>query len=121
MVRLASTGEALERLRPGLLVFADDKGRELFDLPDAPRPGEDVPAPARFLPEFDSLVLAHADRRRIISDAHRPMLTTKNLRVRAVFLWGGFAHGIWETEYKRRVATLRMRPFEPLPKRPSTS
>lgn len=43
------------------------------------------------------------------------MLTTKNLRVRAVFLWDGFARGIWETEYKRKVATLRMRPFEPLP------
>ncbi|MFI0483630.1 winged helix DNA-binding domain-containing protein [Actinomadura sp. 9N215] len=113
---LPATGEALERLRPGLRVFTDDKGRELFDLPDAPRPGEDVSAPARFLPEFDSLVLAHADRRRIIADAHRPSLTTKNLRVRAVFLWDGFARGIWETEYKRKVATLRLRPFEPLPK-----
>lgn len=112
---LASTGEALERLRPRLRVFTDDRGRELFDLPGAPRPGEDVPAPARFLPEFDSLVLAHADRRRVIADAHRPMLTTKNLRVRAVFLWDGFARGTWETEYKRKVATLRMRPFEPLP------
>jgi hypothetical protein len=112
---LRSAGETLERLRPRLAVFADDKGRELFDLPGAPRPGEDVPAPARFLPEFDSLVLAHADRRRIIADAHRPSLTTKNLRVRAVFLWDGFARGVWETEYKRKVATLRLRPFEPLP------
>jgi hypothetical protein len=113
---LPTTGEALERLRPGLRVFTDDKGRELFDLPEAPRPDEDAPAPARFLPEFDSLVLAHADRRRVIADAHRPMLTTKNLRVRAVFLWDGFARGIWETEYKRKIATLRMRPFEPLPR-----
>ncbi|MFD0687468.1 winged helix DNA-binding domain-containing protein [Actinomadura fibrosa] len=112
---LPALGEVFDRLRPGLRVFADDKGRELFDLPDAPRPAEDVPAPARFLPEFDSLVLAHADRRRIIADAHRPSLTTKNLRVRAVFLWDGFAHGTWELEYKRRIATLRLRPFEPLP------
>jgi hypothetical protein len=112
---LSTTAEALERLRPDLLTFTDDKGRELFDVPDAPRPGEDGPAPARFLPEFDSLVLAHADRRRVIADDHRPMLTTKNLRVRAVFLWDGFARGIWETEYKRKVATLRMRPFEALP------
>ncbi|TDB76812.1 winged helix DNA-binding domain-containing protein [Actinomadura sp. KC216] len=112
---LSACGEALDRLRPRLRVFADDKGRELFDLPDAPRPAEDVPAPARFLPEFDSLVLAHADRRRVIADAHRPSLTTKNLRVRAVFLWDGFARGIWETEYKRKVATLRLRPFERLP------
>ncbi|MGW2310608.1 winged helix DNA-binding domain-containing protein [Actinomadura luteofluorescens] len=112
---LSSTGEALERLRPDLRTFMDDKGRELFDVQDAPRPSEDVPAPARFLPEFDSLVLAHTDRRRVIADAHRPMLTTKNLRVRAVFLWDGFAHGIWETEYKRKVATLKLRPFETLP------
>ena len=52
-----------EALRPQLLVFKGESGRrELFDLPDAPRPGEDVAAPARFLPEFDNLVLAHADR-----------------------------------------------------------
>lgn len=113
---LPATGEALDRLRPRLRVFSDDQGRELFDVPDAPRPGEDVPAPARFLPEFDSLVLALADRRRIIADAHRPSLTTKNLRVRAVFLWDGFAHGTWDVEYKRKVATLRLRPFEPLPR-----
>ncbi|WP_233617608.1 winged helix DNA-binding domain-containing protein [Actinomadura sp. WAC 06369] len=112
---LAGLGEVFDRRRPRLRVFTDDTGRELFDLPDAPRPDPDVPAPARFLPEFDSLVLAHADRRRVIADAHRPNLTTKNLRVRAVFLWDGFARGVWETEYKRRVATLRLRPFEPLP------
>jgi hypothetical protein len=112
---LPALAEAFERLRPSLRVFTDDKGRELFDLPDAPRPKENVPAPARFLPEFDSLVLAHADRRRVIADAHRPSLTTKNLRVRAVFLWDGFACGTWETEYKRKVATLRLHPFEPLP------
>ncbi|TDD67452.1 winged helix DNA-binding domain-containing protein [Actinomadura rubrisoli] len=111
---LPALGEVFDRLRPRLRVFADDKGRELFDLPDAPRPDEDVPAPARFLPEFDNLVLAHADRRRIIADAHRPSLTTKNLRVRAVFLWDGFAHGTWELEYKRKIATLRLHPFEPL-------
>ncbi|MFS2292333.1 MAG: winged helix DNA-binding domain-containing protein [Actinomadura sp.] len=73
---LPEAGAALERLRPGLRVFGGDRGRELFDLPDAPRPGEDVQAPPRFLPEFDSLVLAHADRRRIIADEHRPSLTT---------------------------------------------
>ncbi|GGV37910.1 hypothetical protein GCM10010182_72720 [Actinomadura cremea] len=113
---LAALGEVFDRLRPRLRAFTDDTGRELFDLPDAPRPDEDVPAPARFLPEFDTLVLAHADRRRIIADAHRPSLTTKNLRVRAVFLWDGFARGVWETGYKRRAATLRLRPFEPLPR-----
>ncbi|WP_026416289.1 winged helix DNA-binding domain-containing protein [Actinomadura oligospora] len=113
---LAALGAALERLRPKLRTFQDERGRELFDLPDAPRPHEDVDVPARFLPEFDNLVLAHADRQRIIADAHRPLLTTKNLRVRAVFLWDGFAAGLWELERKRKIATLRLRPFEPLPR-----
>ncbi|RFU36608.1 winged helix DNA-binding domain-containing protein [Actinomadura logoneensis] len=117
----AACGAALERLRPRLRTFQDDRGRELFDLPDAPRPDEDTAVPARFLPEFDSLVLAHADRRRVIADAHRPLLTTKNLRVRAVFLWDGFAAGLWEVERKRKVATLRLRPFEPLPREAVTA
>ncbi|MFC0041668.1 winged helix DNA-binding domain-containing protein [Actinomadura rayongensis] len=112
---LAALGPVLDRLRPRLRVFADERGRELFDVPDAPRPGPDVPAPARFLPEFDSLVLAHADRARVISDADRPLLTSKNLRVRATFLWDGFAAGTWEAARKRKVATLVLRPFGPLP------
>ncbi|MFC6882406.1 winged helix DNA-binding domain-containing protein [Actinomadura yumaensis] len=113
---LPALGEVLDALRPRLRVFADERGRELFDLPDAPRPDEDAPSPARFLPEFDNLVLAHADRTRIISDEHRPALTTKNLRVRATFLWDGFARGVWEIETKRKTATLRLRPFDRLPR-----
>ncbi|GAA2412942.1 winged helix DNA-binding domain-containing protein [Actinomadura vinacea] len=113
---LPALGEVLERLRPRLRAFSDERGRELFDLPDAPRPDEATPAPARFLPEFDSLVLAHSDRTRVISDEHRPGLTTKNLRVRATFLRDGFAAGTWETERKRKTATLRLRPFKPLPR-----
>jgi hypothetical protein len=58
-------------LRPRLAAFRDEKGREHLDLPTAPRPGEDVPAPVRFLPEYDNLLLAHAERTRLVSDAHR--------------------------------------------------
>ena len=72
----------LDAMRDELAVFADERGRELFDLPGAPRPAADVPAPARFLPEFDNLVLAYDDRSRVIADEHRPLVTTKNLRVK---------------------------------------
>lgn len=102
-------------LRPQLRVFKDEFGKELFDLPDAPRPDEDVPAPPRFLPEFEPLVLSHADRTRVLADSHRGLVVTKNLRVRATFLWDGFVRGTWDLERKRGIATLRLRPFESLP------
>jgi hypothetical protein len=107
----------LEEMRDELLVFADEQGRELFDLPDAPRPGADVDAPVRYLPEFDSLVLAYDDRSRVIADEHRPLVTTKNLRVKATFLVDGVVAGTWTLAVKRRVATLALVPFGKLTKR----
>jgi hypothetical protein len=114
---LQGLAAAFEVLRPQLAVFKSERGRDLFDLPGAPRPGEDIAAPARFLPEFDNLVLAHADRTRLVADEHRAALVTKNLRVRATFLWDGMVAGTWELERKRAVATLRMSAFRTLPKR----
>jgi hypothetical protein len=99
------------------VTLAGERGRELFDLPDAPRPDEDVPAPPRFLPEFDSLLLAHADRARVIADEHRPAVVTKNLRVRATFLIDGVVAGTWESKRSRRTATLTITPFKSLSKR----
>ncbi len=105
----------LDGMRDGLVTFRDERGRELFDLSDAPRPDPAAPAPPRLLPEFDSLVLAHADRTRIMADEHRGELVTKNLRVRATFLWDGFVRGTWQTERRRKIATIHLTPFEALP------
>ncbi|CAN5285544.1 winged helix DNA-binding domain-containing protein [soil metagenome] len=111
----------LDGMRDELAVFTDEGGgrRELFDLPDAPRPAADVPAPSRLLPEFDNLVLAWDDRSRVIATEHRPLVTTKNLRVKATFLVDGAVAGVWTIALKRRVATLTLSPFGPkaLPKR----
>jgi hypothetical protein len=115
---LQGLAPVFEALRPQLLVFTGETGRrELFDLPGAPRPEADAPAPARFLPEFDNLVLAHADRTRFVADAHRAALVTRNLRVRATFLWDGMVAGTWELERKRASATLVLHPFGALPAR----
>ncbi|MNX84936.1 hypothetical protein D3C86_1167530 [compost metagenome] len=94
------------------MTFKDPKGRELFDLPDAPRPGEEVMAPVRFLPEYDNLVLAHADRTRLIDDAHRAGLVTKNLKVLASFTVDGRIAGTWSIARKAKRASLVLAPFE---------
>lgn len=85
---------AFERLRPELLVFRDENGVELFDLPDAPRPDEDTPAPPRLLPEFDNLLLSHADRTRVVPPANRGRTWQVNT-VYCPFLVDGFLAGVW--------------------------
>ena len=109
--------EVLERLRPKLVVLRDERKRELFDLPKAPRPGADVIAPAVFLPEFDNLVLAHTDRRRFVADAHRKRVYLPGLRIAPTFLVDGFVAGTWGVERKKDAATLTVEPFEPLAKK----
>lgn len=94
-----------------LQVCTDENGSTLYDLPAAPRPDPDTPAPVRFLPEFDNLLLAHARRQRIIADEHRPAVFTKNLRVRSTYLVDGTVAGLWSTEKKRGTATLTLTPF----------
>ncbi|MFD7978465.1 winged helix DNA-binding domain-containing protein [Streptomyces sp. NPDC059071] len=101
---------AFERLRPGLLVFRDEHGTELFDLPDAPRPDEDIPAPARFLPEFDNLLLSHADRTRVVPAEHRTRTWSGN-QAHRVFLLDGFLAGIWHLEENRERTVLTVEAF----------
>jgi hypothetical protein len=111
---LSGLRPVFEELRPELVTFRDERKRELFDLPDAPRPSEDEPTPVRFLPEFDNLVLSHDDRTRIMADEHRPKVTLKNLQVRATFLVDGFVAGTWKVERKKKVAALIVEPFAKL-------
>ncbi|MFG2309886.1 winged helix DNA-binding domain-containing protein [Streptomyces sp. NPDC048566] len=89
--------EVFERLRPGLLVFRDEHGAELFDLPDAARPDPDVPAPPRFLPEFDNLLLAHADRTRVVPAGLKGRTWRGNQAYRTLLV-DGFLAGLWRTD-----------------------
>ena len=114
---LRNARSTVDELRPRLLAFRDVDGRELFDVPRAPRPEEDVDVPVRFLPEFDSLLLAHDDRRRIVADRHRPHLSTRNLMIPAAFLVDGFVSGLWRVERKKEEARLVLAPFGALDRR----
>jgi winged helix DNA-binding protein len=96
-----------ESMRSKLVTFRDERGKELFDLPKAPRPDEDVEAPVRFLPDYDNLTLAYADRTRVIADDHRKHMFTKNLGVLPAFLVDGVVSGTWKIERKK----LTLNPF----------
>ncbi len=105
-----------DAMRDELVTFRDRKGRELFDMPHAPRPGEDADAPVRFLPEFDSLVLAHDDRSRVVPDLYRPRIVSRNLQVAATVLVDGVVAGTWKVARSRGVATLTMTPYSTVPR-----
>lgn len=108
--------EAIEALRPRLRTFRDEHGVELFDVPDAPLPEPDVAAPPRFLPDFDNVLLSHADRTRIISEEHRKAIATANGLFLSTFLVDGFVRGTWKLEQEKERATLVIRPFTSLKK-----
>lgn len=120
---LTRLGPVLDRLRPQLVTFRSvpgpgaRDGRELFDLPAAPRPPVDVPAPVRFLPEFDNLTVAHADRARVGSDEHRRRLWRANGAVPGTVLVDGVVAASWtiaRTGRAGRDATLTVEAFAPL-------
>jgi hypothetical protein len=113
---LQGLAAVFERLRPKLTRFLDERKREQFDLPAAPRPSEDTPAPVRLLPEFDNLIVSRADAR-FVPLAHRKKVFLSALRVRATFLVDGFAAGTWGIAKKAGTATVTLEPFAVLPQK----
>jgi hypothetical protein len=115
--RVPPVRAALERLTPELVRLEDERGRPLFDLPDAPRPQAETPAAPRLLAAFDSVLLAYASgrRARILPDAHREAVYERaNLKIRPTFLIDGLVAGTWSIEVRRREATLTLRALQRL-------
>ncbi|MGW6131501.1 winged helix DNA-binding domain-containing protein [Cellulomonas sp. NPDC055163] len=127
---LGGLARVVDRLRPGLVTFRAEpgpgsaSGRELVDLPDAPRPAPETPAPVRFLADFDNLTLSHADRTRVVSEEHRRALVTKNGMAPGTVLVDGRVAGTWAVtrerldpggvRARRELATLTVRPLVPV-------
>jgi hypothetical protein len=111
-LRVADFAAALDSLEP-LRRFRDEKGRELLDLPRAPLPPAETPAPVRFLPKWDNTLLAHADRTRVLPEDLRKAVIGKNGDVTQTFLVDGVVAGSWSYDKKGKVTTV---PFAPLPR-----
>lgn len=111
---LSRLREVVERLSPQLRRFRDEDGTELFDLPDAPRPDPDVPAPPRFLPEYDNLLLSHANRARVIPDGRPVPLPPGNGARRGTVLVDGDFRATWRIQEDGDTARLVIEPFERL-------
>ena len=111
MMHVPEIDRALERLEP-LRRFRDEGGRELLDVPRAPIPDADTIAPVRFLPKWDNVLLAFADRTRILPEAYRKTVIKTNGDVAQTFLVDGVVAGIWRVQGGRVV----LEPFEPLPR-----
>ena len=104
---------AFERLRGAgeLVVFEDERGRALFDLPDAPRPPGDTPVAPRLTGPFDNLILSHADTSRVLPPAHKPLVMTQNGLIAGLVLLDGFVAGSWRFKATKKRATLTITPF----------
>jgi hypothetical protein len=124
---LTNVREVMERLRARLRVFRDERGRELFDLPDAPRPDPATPAPVRFLPQFDNFVLSHDDRSRVIRDEHRRRLLVDANATFGSVLVDGFVAATWKLvreggpRHNGAARSMRIQPLERLSKRDATA
>ncbi len=104
--------DTFEKLKPELQTYRDEGRRELFDLPDLSLPNGDTPAPVRFLPEFDNLLLSHSNRTRVIANEHGSKVYLPGLRVAATILVDGFVRGTWKIEKTKNTATLVIKLFD---------
>jgi hypothetical protein len=110
---LTGLRKVMDQLRPSLVTFRDEQGTELFDLPSAPRPGEGAPAPVRLAAEFDNLLLAHANRSRVVHPDHLKRFYTINGVFPGSVLIDGFVAGMWRLARTRSTATLTVELFGP--------
>ena len=94
----------------GLRTFRSDAGRELFDLPDAPRPDPETPAPPRFLPEYDNVLLGYADRTRFVNAKTGPLEAAANAKTLTTFLLDGTVAGTWTIVRDDATAILVVQP-----------
>jgi len=106
--------EVVERLRRRLRTFRNERGDELFDLPGAPRPDPDTPAPPRFLPYYENALLSYADRTRFLGHGPRVQAHASDGLLVGTVLVDGFVNARWKIVRDDGKATLTIEPFAKL-------
>lgn len=106
---------SLARLASELRFFRNEAGRVLYDVPAGPLPPADTPAPARFLPMWDSVLLAYEDRSRVVAPEYRPRVVQPNGDFLAAFLVDGHVAGLWRAQLQEGRTRITWDPFQPLP------
>lgn len=114
---MSGLSEVFDRLRPRLRTFRDENGRELFDVPEGPLPDPGTPAPPRFLPVYDNVVLSHADRTRIIRPIDRKRTGYMEGVSFGSVLINGFVGATWTIKREAKKRTLRIVALDRLSKR----
>jgi hypothetical protein len=120
-LRYTGLRDVFERLRPELRTFRDESGKEYFDVPDAPVVDADTPAPVRFLPQYDNLLLSHADRSRFSSGSDLSHIWLGTTGFLGTLLVDGMGAGMWrfdrptrEVQSGKKPATLTITTKHPL-------
>lgn len=123
---LTKLNEVVDRIRPTLRVYLDENGKELFDVPEGELPDAGVAAPPRYLPEFDNVLLSHANKERIIPEGqsfaewcrrYGLMMTVRGGVLRGNLLIGGLLQGIWRIDKEKKSYTLVVEPFTKVTKK----
>lgn len=113
--------EAFARLAPKLRTYRDERGTVLYDLADIELPDPETTAPVRYLPDFDNILLSHANRERIMAEQYKPRVFTSNGIIRSTILVDGFVQGRWRIDRAKDLATLVIEPFARLSKQTVTA
>jgi hypothetical protein len=115
--RVTGLAEVFQRLRPRLIVHHDPEGRELFDVPRAPLPPTSTPAPPRFLPDYDNVLLSHADRNHVVDDDRRRVTKSVNGVLPGTVLIDGFVAATWTLSRGSEVSRLLVTALESIPRK----
>lgn len=113
---LTSMKDRIEPFKANLVIYADEKGRELLDLPDAPIPAADTPAPIRLIGDLDNVIFGHAERDRVLANEHRMTVLKINATGNKTVLVDGFVRAMWDVEVRKKIATLTIQPLEKITK-----